>query len=679
MNLLRSTKRLRNFTLTESISEAKEIRLDHNQNFFSFTFASLDYKNPAKIHYEYMLEGFDNEWVVCKSTPVAHYTNVKPGKYTFIVRATNSDGVWSKNIAQLKVIITPPFWKTTLFYILLSLFVLLLIYAIYKFRIKALEREKRFLETEVQKRTHEINKINLDLKKSNSFNESVINNADYGITVVNQKGDIILANPAASLITGYSQDELLKMNFKELTPQKWIDIDETVLDDLTKNGQSSFRQKEYIRKDGTIIKVAISSSYIKDYDFPAFVNIINDITERVANEKELQAYRTNLETLVKERTTDLISAKERAEKADRLKTAFLSNISHEIRTPMNSIMGFSNLLRSQSCEPDQLNDYLECITEGSRNLLNIVTNIVEISKISADDITLSMHKFNFTRFINEIYTSFHRKVLTKGLDFTLDYNSTNKELWILADESKLTSIMNHLLDNALKFTHKGNITISFDIVADQILVCIQDTGIGVSSDLQEDIFEPFKQADTTLSRAYGGSGLGLTISKAYVEKMGGRIWLESKQDKGSKFCFSFPFVRCEEGTNATYKIGVSFKKLNILIVEDEHMNYRYLSEILKNKAQNLYYAPDGYSAIEQCRNNPNINMVLMDIKLPDINGLEATTEIKKFRPDLTIIAQTAYTLIGDKEKALSAGCDDYISKPINKENLYSIISKHLKE
>jgi len=552
-------KPLNDFVLTESVSETKEIRLDYSQNFFSFAFASLDYKNPEKIQYQYKLEGFDKEWVDCKNIPAAHYTKVKPGKYTFMVRATNSDGVWSKNTAQLKVTIVPPFWKTIWFYIFCILLLAFTVYTLYKLRIKSLERGKSILESEVQKRTVEINQLYQDLKKSNSFIGSVVHSATYGITVIDIKGKIILANPAASRLTGYSQSELLTMNFKDLTPEKWHKADDKVLIELAHNGKITFRKKEYIRKDGSTIQVSISTSYIKDYDIPAFVNIISDITEQLSNERELQVYRTNLEALVEERTADLIKAKERAEKADRLKSAFLSNISHEIRTPMNSIIGFSNLLKTEPHDTIQVNEFIDCITNGTTDLLGIVTNIVEISKISADDVILYPHKFDFIRLINEICDGVSDKAKMKGLDFKLEYDSDSKYLWILSDESKLTASINHLLDNALKFTQHGTVTLSFTVMPNQIQVCIQDTGIGISPDLKNDIFEPFKQADATLSRAYGGTGLGLAISKAYIEKMGGKIGVDSEKGKGSKFYFSFPYGKCNEQTETDREMSVERK------------------------------------------------------------------------------------------------------------------------
>ena len=440
-------KDVNGFKLTESIYETNEIKLDYDQNFFSFEFAALDYTNPEKIQYEYKLEGLDNDWITCNNSHSAHYTNVKPGKYTFKVKATNSDGILSENMGQIKVIIKPPFWKTRLFYLLSTLLLLIIVYLIYKYRIKAFEKDKELLEAEVKKRTHEIYVINQYLNKSNSFIESVISNATYGITVVNQNGDIIMANPAVSQLTGYSNAELLAMKFEDLSPAKWHDQEEEVLKTISQK-KSIYHEKEYIRKDGSIIQVSISSSYINDYDIPAFVNIIKDISNRVANEAELQKHRSNLEELVKERTADLIVAKENAEKADRLKTAFLSNISHEIRTPMNSIIGFSHLLKNHLCEPEHVDEYLEYITGGAHNLLNIVTNIVEVSKISANDISIASNRINIIRLLNDICLVFKNKAKIKGLDFNLEYDNDLRELYIISDENKLSATINYLLDNA---------------------------------------------------------------------------------------------------------------------------------------------------------------------------------------------------------------------------------------
>lgn len=669
-------REVKGFILKESISETRSIRLNYRQNFLSFEFSALDYSDPSKIQYQYMLEGFDEGWISCRNMPVAQYTDVNPGDYVFMVRSTNSDGVWCDNTTTLNIRIVPPFWRTVPFYIICIALALAIIYFLYKLRVRSLERDKKRLEEEVEKRTEVINKINQDLIKSNSFIESVINNATYGITVITKEGNIILANPAAALLTGYSQEELLQMNYRDFTPEKWYGSDDKALSKLEK-GESAYHEKEYIRKDGSIIQVAISNSFIKNYDIPAIVNIINDITERVANEKELQRHRTGLETLVRERTADLMVAKERAEKADRLKTAFLSNISHEIRTPMNAIVGFSNLLREETGVSGQMNEYVDYIVNGAQSLLSIVTNIVEISRISADDITISSDRFNVIRLIYDIYSRYLNSAGTKGLDLILENKSALKEHYIMADRGKLMTIIDHLLDNAIKFTTKGSIVLGYTIFDDYFEVCIRDTGIGISPEYQADVFEPFRQADVNFTRAYGGTGLGLAISKAYIEKMGGKIWFESVYGEGTAFHFTVPYARDSAGGGSETKPVAAAKELNILIVEDEEINYHYLAQILKKKARNIFHARDGYSAIEQCRSNREINLVLMDIKLPGINGLETTAEIKKFRPDLPVIAQTAYTLVGDREKALMAGCNDYISKPINMEKLYEMLSKYV--
>ena len=671
-------KAVNGFRLQKSIYETREVDLNYNQNFFSFEFAAIDYSNPVKIQYEYKLEGLDEGWVKCHNSHSANYTNIRPGRYTFKVRATNSDGVWSNNLAEINLSITPPFWKTKIFYLGVAFLLAFLIYIFYRLRFLNLERDKKLLEEQVQKRTHEISVINQDLKKSKSFIESVINNATYGIMVINSQGDIIMANPAVSSITGYTGEELLAMNFKSLSPPRWQKTDADMLGKLDRD-KNSYIEKEYLRKDGTILPVSISTSYIKDYDIPAFVNIITDISRRVANEKELQEHRTNLEALVKERTADLIAAKERAEKADRLKTAFLSNISHEIRTPMNAIIGFSNLIKEQAWEPGQIEEFLDYITDGANNLLSIVTNIVEISKISANDITLSYKKFNFIKFISEVSSGVREKTKMKGIKFFYEPAPDISELYIVSDEAKISIVLHHLLDNALKFTQTGHIRLGYSVSENEIEVSIEDTGIGISHDLLDDIFEPFKQAESNLSRAYGGTGLGLTISKAYIEKLGGKLRVDSIPGKGSRFCFIFPLVRPENHEIAFAGATIRSENLNILIVEDEDMNFRYLAEVLKSRAKSILRAADGFSAIEQCKNNPGINLVLMDIKLPGIDGLEATVEIKKIRPDLPVIAQTAYTFVGDREKALDAGCNDFISKPINKEKLFCIINKFLKE
>ena len=274
----------------------------------------------------------------------------------------------------------------------------------------------------------------------------------------------------------------------------------------------------------------------------------------------------------------------------------------------------------------------------------------------------------------------YQGAIDKNIDFQLINH--NKDIEILTDETKLRQILINLLDNAFKFTAKGEIRFGYSIKGSFIEFFVSDTGIGIEEENLEIIFERFRQVEFTSARKFGGTGLGLSISKAYVEKMGGKIWVESKMSVGSKFLFILPLELVKKPVkNIKEKMkeidDVNWSSKKILIGEDEEINYRFFEEILIDTKVNLIWAVNGKEAIEQCMVSDSIDLILMDIKMPVLNGYDATREIKKLKPNIPIIAQTAYALVGDEMKAREAGCDDYIHKPIDIDSLIQKIATFL--
>ncbi len=378
---------------------------------------------------------------------------------------------------------------------------------------------------------------------------------------------------------------------------------------------------------------------------------------------------------------ELFIAKEKAEESDRLKSAFLANMSHEIRTPMNGIIGFAELLSDLSINNELKKKYARIVIDSGDQLLSIVNDILDISRIEAEKVEVVKAIINVNSLIDELFEFFVIKTNRKGINLLKEKGLSDIDSYLYTDKVKLKQVLSNLISNAIKFTKEGYIKIGYSVEKDKMKFFVEDTGIGINSDIQAKIFERFRQAELDVTRQYGGTGLGLSISEKLSELLGGKIWVESETGKGSIFYFKVPFdnIRTNSGKKIEEKENCTscIKGTIILIVEDEEVNYLYLLEILKDTGTILLYANNGKEAIDLCATHPEIDIVLMDIKLPVVNGYDATREIKKHRPDLPIIAQTAYALNGDQEKAFKAGCNDYIAKPVKKETLIYKINKHL--
>ncbi|MDY8137332.1 ATP-binding protein [Aquimarina sp. 2201CG5-10] len=386
---------------------------------------------------------------------------------------------------------------------------------------------------------------------------------------------------------------------------------------------------------------------------------------------------------VKEKTRELVIAKENAEESDRLKTNFIRNISHEIRTPMNGIVGFSEFLNNPDLTAEESKEYTRIIINSGKQLMSIIEDILEISRLRTKQIKVNVEKTNLIILFQTLNSIFIMKAQEKGVSLQLDNRLPDDQKLVLIDKSKLHKILSNLLSNAIKFTNEGSVTMTCKIKEELLVISIEDTGIGINPRDQELIFKSFSQSEKEISKNYGGLGLGLTIAKENATLIGGHISFKSILDQGTTFTVTLPHNPIQSNivrTSSKFKNKLpESEKHIILIAEDGDVNFLFLKTILIKMTDYefvVHRAKDGKEAVSLCENNLNIDLVLMDIKMPVMNGYDATKHIKRMRPGLPVIAQTAYSTEEDIQRALDAGCDDFISKPVDRNILKPILKKY---
>jgi len=505
------------------------------------------------------------------------------------------------------------------------------------------------------------------------------------ILITDIKGNIEYVNPKFTKVTGFTLEEVKGKNPRILKsgeqPREFFqELWKTLLSGNEWVGE--FHNK---KKNGESYWESSVISSIRDNQgvISSFIAVQEDITEK------------------KKMLEELIEAKDRAEESGRLKTAFLNNISHEIRTPFNGLLGFLPLLQDENLTSSERAGYIHYINQSAERLMNTIDDIVEISQIQAGQTKLTVTEIAIKSLSDELTYRFRPEAESKGLEFTIRNSLPGIMECISTDSIKLNTILSNLINNAIKFTKAGSIELEYTLAeagppsapADpgmaagpaMIKFSVKDTGIGIPSYKHQAIFERFIQADVSSTRQFEGSGLGLSIAKAYVKMLGGNIWVESEPGKGAVFYFTILSDAGPEGEavmknafpdeETGNRINLENPGLKILVVEDDETSEMLISIVLKEFGKQVLKVRTGREAIEACRINPDIDLVMMDIKMPEMNGYEATRQIRKFNKDVVIIAQTAYALVGDREKAMEAGCNDYIAKPLQKEGLMKIINR----
>jgi len=493
---------------------------------------------------------------------------------------------------------------------------------------------------------------------------------------------ILYTSPSVYKVRGYTFDESNNIPLQfQMTNESYIRFKKFIDDHFNHEiiyydgmSRNYTLELEMCKKNGSTYWSETVITIIVD-EFGKPFNML--LSGRNINERKLA------EIQLQKQNAELKVAIEKAEESDRLKSAFLANVSHEIRTPMNGILGFTDFLRNPNLTIETRNNYIDIINSCSKQLLSIITDIIEVSKIETNQIKIVKNQTNVNTLLNIVYSNLKITIpKQKNVVLELKNKLSEADTLINTDETKLQQILSNLVDNALKFTDSGLVEFGCSKTADNFIeFYIKDSGIGIEKDSQQIIFDRFRRIELPSNESRGGTGLGLAICKSYVEFLGGKIWLESEVGKGSTFYFTIPSDNVGNPIAVSVptmikKSTVGFENKQILVAEDDDVNFLYLQEILSKTAAIFIRAKNGKQAVDLINSNPDIDLVLMDIKMPLMSGLEATVEIRKVNKTVPIIAQTAYAFEEEKQHALKLGCNDYISKPIKRDMLISLIEKY---
>ena len=510
------------------------------------------------------------------------------------------------------------------------------------------------------------------LHKEQAYLDQLYQSSSEAITMINNESIVQSINTEFTRMFGYTSQEIVGKNIDEMIVPKYLHDEGARNTNQALTNERVEMESTRQHKNGILIDVSIlvTAIFIDDEIVGAY-GIYRDITEQKRIEKSL------------------IIAKEKAEEADRLKSAFLSNMSHEIRTPMNAILGFSGLLTDSGTTGEEMEEYINIIKERGNDLMRIIADIIDVAKIESGQLKITIKDCRINLLIEDIFAIFKQiqeKKDQKGVELKTSIARRGKDYTILTDPQRLRQVITNLIENALKFTEEGTVEFGYTIKEDSgmdksIEFFVQDTGIGIPPKMQSIIFERFRQADDTPTRKYGGTGLGLTICKNLVHLMGGELTLESKVGKGSRFIITLPLWTITSPKEEAKEKAPETKKRDwtnkvILIAEDEESNYSFLDHVLKRTGVKILWAKNGKEAVNITKTE-KVDLILMDIRMPGMNGYEAAELIKKDKKDIPIIAQTAYALKGEKELSLNSGCDDYIAKPIDITQLMAILNRHL--
>jgi len=534
-------------------------------------------------------------------------------------------------------------------------------------RIRSLEHNNKDLDIQVKKMKRE-------LSNSEKLYGMLLTSAEDGVAFYSTEWDLTFANPAYFSLIGITEDEYQAIDDSErdqilLHPDD-VSYAEKRREQLEVSG--TYEAELRIRhKDSSFIVLSSKSVTIKDDNdqLMGYLVISRDITS------------------IKETQTELILAKERAEESNRLKSTFLANISHEIRTPLNSIVGFANLLSDVSDDKEVRDEYIGYLNSNTERLLQIISDIIDLSRLENSEIEIHYDPVRVNSVLDYVKSFAEGLIKRSGKEIELVCNRNLKEDRdiVYTDEVWLKRVFRHLLDNAVKFTRAGTIEVSSAMAGTSLMFTVKDTGIGISKDHLQNIFEQFRQEVDGHHRPFEGLGVGLTLTKHVVEQMDGYLWVESEKGSGSEFFFTIPYRPVEKSSARNTKKKEEVQKSDsflwqgkkILIADDNHDILKYLNRILSDTGVEVVQARSGEEALQVVIDNNDLDLILLDMQMEEMNGLEATREIRKIRPAIPIVAQTAFIYEEEQDIILDAGCDACLIKPVRQEQLYSVVSNLL--
>ena len=504
----------------------------------------------------------------------------------------------------------------------------------------------------------------VDLLEINTFTnlKSIIDSREVLDTFLSYKPDLILLDLAMPYLSGFEILEQLKTIIPEGSYLPIL----VLTADITREAKQKALTggaKDFLIKPFDVMEVLLRIKNLLEtrYLYQQLENN-NHLLEEKVKERTFELEKTNKE---------LIIARDKAEANDKLKTSFIQNVSHEIRTPLNGILGLTHLFIDPDISADDKKDYIPMLQASSERLVKTVSDYLDISLIVSNNIDLNIKSLNIKNELQELKDNFINACLEKNLILNIQTPDNSDELTVLTDKKAFKNIFSQLIHNAIKFTINGLITIGYKIKDNNIEFFIKDTGVGIDKELQDAIFEYFVQEDMTDTRGFEGSGLGLAIAKGLLGLINGQIRVESIKGQGATFYFSLPYTEnTDQNIKDVHNLNMQSDKLPvILIAEDDLTNYIYLEAILGKYTTNFYHAINGIEAVDICKQHPEISIVFMDIKMPILNGVEATKQIKAFRKDLPIFALSALASSEDENQAREAGCDEFMLKPFSIEEL----------
>ena len=537
-------------------------------------------------------------------------------------------------------------------------------------RNKQIESINRDLQNANKELASQKESIAREYTESDRFHKMLIQSADDGISFYNKKWELVFANPAFYSIIGMDNEVYQSADLREIIHPDDISYETQRRQALEETGffEGNIRLKHV---DGHIVNLSTRSVVVRDEN--------NEILGALTISRDT--------TRIQEIHDNLIKANEEAEASNRLKSNFLANISHEIRTPLNSVVGFSNLLLSDNLTRAVKEEYIEHINHNSEKLLQIIGDIIDISRLESSQIEITYEEASVNEIVREVIDEARKTIRRNEKSIILnvkDQFGESSDL-IFTDKIWLKRVLNHLMDNAVKFTLDGSVEFLYYRKDNNLFFSIKDTGIGINKENLGRIFEEFRQEIDGHRRPFEGLGIGLTLAKEVVERMGGRMYVQSEKGTGSEFSFSIPY-RPAGGTKSKLKAILkdqmatthNWSDTKCLLVDDNKDVLIYMKRILFDTGIKIVAVRSGIEALTIIRETPDIRIVVLDMQMPEMNGIEVTREIRKIRKDLPIIAQTAFIFEDDKDIIIEAGCDACLIKPIRKEHLISVMAGFIK-